>query len=394
MTSIRSGVGTSENDDAAIAGRSSATDAIAGLDHRPAALIMVFASVRYDLTRLIAGIREVTGSTPLVGASSNGHFHNGRATPPAAGVAVLALSAGPYQFGVGSIAGVRDNAFESGRDLARAARAAVSSDQRGPYTALLLLTDGIAGNQQALLSGTHKVIGAGVPIVGGVAGDDRNLTRTYVFDGDRVLDTGGAVAVWISSPWPLTVAAGHGWHPISPPMLVTKVEGNVVHEVAGRPALDLFREHLHPDQTGQQLGWGWVRRPGCHSAHAFGLIEPDGRQLIRGAYLDDDGQLRTFDPMPSYSAVQIVTCRADDLLDVTDGVVRRATSGRDPTVLLAFSCVARLDILQQEHASAEAGRLQQAAGDITTFGFYTYGEFARTGRVAGYHNASLAAIAL
>jgi hypothetical protein len=42
----------------------------------------------------------------------------------------------------------------------------------------------------------------------------------------------------------------------------------------------------------------------------------------------------------------------------------------------------------------EAERMQRCAGPVLTVGFYTYGEFARTVSVAGYHNATLTAIAL
>jgi hypothetical protein len=64
-----------------------------------------------------------------------------------------------------------------------------------------------------------------------------------------------------------------------------------------------------------------------------------------------------------------------------------------PSVLLMFSCIARIDLLA-ERAGEEAVRLHKAAGPVSTFGFYTYGEFARSTGVAGYHNATLTAIAL
>ena len=38
--------------------------------------------------------------------------------------------------------------------------------------------------------------------------------------------------------------------------------------------------------------------------------------------------------------------------------------------------------------------MQAAAGRIPVFGIYTYGEFARTTSVAGYHNSTVAAVAL
>jgi len=65
----------------------------------------------------------------------------------------------------------------------------------------------------------------------------------------------------------------------------------------------------------------------------------------------------------------------------------------DAGVVLVFDCVARLDILG-ERGEEEAEALQRGAGAVPTFGFYTYGEFARTSSASGYHNATIAAMAL
>jgi hypothetical protein len=387
---LEAGVGMSEADCAVEAGREAAARALAELGDGTPALILVYASVRYDLPEMLAGVRSVTGDTPLAGATSSGHFANGTVTAPGRGVAVLAMTAGPYRFGIGSISGVTGDPVLAGRELARGARVA-AGEEYSPHAALIVLVDGLSGHQQALLNGMHKVTGAAVPVVGGAAGDDRLLQRTSVFHDKQIIADGGAVAIWVSSPWPLAVVADHGWKPVSLPLLVTKVDGPIVHEIADRRAVDVFREHFRYDERDRDLGW--VRRPDYHSSHAFGLIEPDGNLLIRGAYLDDDGALRTFCPLPTYSPVQIVSCEPDDLLGVTEGVVARTVAGRDPSLVLAFSCVARLDILR-DRGPEEAVLLRSAAGAARTFGFYTYGEYARTTSVSGYHNATLAAIAL
>lgn len=390
-TRLRAGVGYSESADPAEAGRAAVRAAVAGLGGQPAALFFVYASVSYDLIALLHAVRAATGQVPLVGCTTSGQFHDGRLITPGIGVSVLALTSGPYRFGVASVTGVREEPVAAGQRLARAAREAAGPEP-SPHAAVLLLVTGLAGHQQELLNGVHKVAGAAVPVVGGGAGDDRLLVRTCVFEGDQVYTDGGATAVWIAAPRPLTVVAEHGWHDVSLPLLVTRSEGLVIQEIAGRPAAEVFREHFHDDVDYERPGL--VRpAPGYLSAYAFGLIEPDGSKLIRGAYIDPDGQLRSFTPLPPYAPVQIVACAPEDLLRVTEDVVAQAVSGHDATVLLAFSCVARLDVLA-EQGPAEAARIQAAAGDVTTFGFYTYGEFARTNRVAGYHNATLTAIAL
>jgi hypothetical protein len=226
-----------------------------------------------------------------------------------------------------------------------------------------------------------------VPVVGGAAADDRHLRKTFVFHDHQILSD-AAVAVWIGADQPLPVAVGHGWHPIGLPLLVTKVDGQVVHEIAGRPAREVFEEHIRMGNTHEL-----VRPGGYYSTHAFGLIEPDGSHLIRGVFMGDDEMIHTFAPLPVYSALQIVACDEDDLLEVTEDVAQHSVAGRDASVLLVFSCVARLDVLQ-ERGAEEAKRLQAAAGPVPVFGIYTYGEFARTTSVAGFHNATVAAVAL
>lgn len=390
MGGLRVGIGASEVTDAGTAGRNAAADALRELGDGTPALVLVYASVSYDLPPLLAAIRDTFPGVPLVGATSSGQFRRGELTQPGSGVSVLAITAGPYRFGVASITGIGADSFEAGRALALSARAATAGPRRD-HAAVLILSDGLAVHHQTLLNGVHRVTGAPVPVVGGAAGDDRHLRRTFVFrDGEVLHDA--AVAVWIDAPKPLRVVYGHGWRAEGLPLLITAVDGPVVHEVAGRPAVDVFREHFRDERI--DAIFGAVRRPGYHSAHAFGLIQPDGSLLVRGAFLDDNGAIRTFAPLPPFSAVQIVSCGPDDLLRTSTDVVERALDGEDEaSVMLAFSCVARLDILA-ERAGEEAQRLQDAAAGVPTFGFYTYGEFARTGSVTGYHNATVTALAL
>src|SRR5690349_19756188 len=87
-------------------------------------LVLVFASVRYDLAELLSGIRSVAGETPLAGLTSCGHFAGQAVTAPGQGVAVLVLGGGEYRFGVGAARGMRADPEGVGMAVARNARAA------------------------------------------------------------------------------------------------------------------------------------------------------------------------------------------------------------------------------------------------------------------------------
>jgi hypothetical protein len=389
MAAIRSGAGSSRLDDSVAAGQAAAEEAVKALGGEEPALVVVYASMRYDLNDLLAGIRGITGEAPLVGATTSGHFLDGEMVPPGQGVSVLALSSGPYRFGTASATGLRDRPFALGQDLVRAARSELGAD-RPRYGALMVLADGFGGDLQSLLNGIYQIAGATVPVVGGAAGADRQMNKTLVFHGDRVLDD-AAVAVWIGSERPLRVAFGHGWQAHGLPMLVTRVDGPVVHEIAGRPAFDVYAESFRTADTPEDAGVEWWQ--GIDARRAFGLIEPDGTEIIRGSFVDADGRPRTFTPLPPYSAIRIMTATPDDILGISEQVVSEAIGADEPNVLLTFSCVGRVEILQ-ERAPEEARRLQEAAADVRTFGFYAYGEFARSTGVSGYHNATIAALAL
>jgi hypothetical protein len=63
---------------------------------------------------------------------------------------------------------------------------------------------------QEILRGAYGVLGAGVPVVGGCAGDGLKAARTFQFEGDRVLKD-SMVAAGIASDAPLGIGVRHGW---------------------------------------------------------------------------------------------------------------------------------------------------------------------------------------
>jgi hypothetical protein len=303
---LSSGSGFSSLDDAAEAGAEAARAALDALGDAEPGLVIVYGSIRYDLTALLAAVRGVTGSTPLVGASTSGQFADGTYVPAGTAVSVMVLGAGVYRFGVAMVTGIGADLLASGRELARGAMDAAGGDP-APHSALMVLADGMAGDMQSLLTGIYRVTGARIPVVGGAAGDDRTFSGAFVFFGDQAMRS-AAVAVWIGSEQPLRVVSGHGWKPKTLPMLVTRVNGVEVEEIDGRPAAAVFTEVISQGTGGDQGAYEGAY-DGWNTGHSFGLIEPDGTQLIRGAFVGGDGLLRTFVPLPEYCAVQFVPAR-------------------------------------------------------------------------------------
>jgi hypothetical protein len=385
---LRAGTGASRAPEGFEAGRAAAAAAVEQLGGAAPALVMVLTTPRYELPALLAGVRSVSGAAPLVGATTSGEMIRGQYLGFGEGVGVLALTAGPYRFGVASAGGLRGDLDRGGQAIARASRAQAGPS---PHGALLLLADSMLGDLQQLIQGVYRVTGPQIAIVGGGAGDEQKFVRTLVFHDDRILEH-GAVALWIASERPLTAVTRHGWRPVGIPMLVTRAQGTEIWELGGRLASIAYEEQLglEPGALSPESFWE------TSILHPFGLIQPDGTAVIRVARSSTaQGHLVIQGCLPPPGgAVQVMTGTVEELLGVVEEVAAASLGALpEPGVLLAFSCAARAAIFGTR-APEEAQRLQVAAGQVPSFGFCCCAEFARTSSVLGTHNATLTAIAL
>ncbi|HYN64058.1 MAG TPA: FIST N-terminal domain-containing protein, partial [Candidatus Limnocylindrales bacterium] len=222
-------VGRSQDPDAHRAGSEAVAAALTGGDD--ARLLIVFAANRYEPAALVAGIRASSGDIPLIGCSTAGELAS--SGPGDAGVVVTALGGGGFSVATRVATGASADLRTAG---ARAAEALSYLDER-PHRVLLLLTDGLAGDQQEIVRGAYGVAGAAVPLVGGCAGDDLRMVATRQFFGADVL-TDAVVAAAIGSDAPFGVGVRHGWRRVGEALVVSASGGNRVELLDERPALD------------------------------------------------------------------------------------------------------------------------------------------------------------
>ena len=71
--------------------------------------------------------------------------------------------------------------------------------------------------------------------VGGMAGDDFKMEKTFVFSDDKVRTNAVSVCL-LASKMPLFTGVKHGHTPLSRALKVTRSEGNVIYEINNRPA--------------------------------------------------------------------------------------------------------------------------------------------------------------
>jgi hypothetical protein len=245
------------------------------------------------------------------------------------------------------------------------------------HRVLILLTDGLAGDQQEIVRGAYGVAGAVVPMVGGCAGDDLRMRSTHQFFGTEVHQN-AIVSAALASDAPLGIGVRHGWRRVGDPMLITDaVENRVLKIDADDPAAFVRFAATHPLGLARRRGEEHVR-------------------FISGA----DFQERTLEciaEVPRGALAWFMEGDDESVLAATDAACADALAplGESPPLgLLAFDCIARRGVLGDAGIKREIERVAHHGGGAPVAGFYTYGEIARTQGISGFHNQTLVVLAV
>lgn len=380
------GVGRSHEAQAATAAAEAVGTACGGRSPR---LVVVFASETLDLPVLLAAAADAAGDAALIGCSTSGEIAT--EGPGDAGVVAVALGGEGFSVSTAAVEGLAADPRDAG---ARAA-ACLGDVADAPHRILLLLTDGLAGDQQEVVRGAYGIAGAGVPLVGGCAGDDLRMTATHQFHGREVLrDT--VVAAAIGSDAPLGIGVHHGWRSVGGGMLVTAAGDNRVLELDGRPALDVYCEILDVPDEARGDAAAFTR---FAMTHPLGMSRRAGEEQVRFIAGADFGQrgLLTIAQVPQGGLVWLMEGDDDSVLAATDAACVQALAplaGAPPKGLIVFDCIARRGVLGEQGIAREVQRVARHAAGAPVAGFYTYGEIARTHGISGFHNQTLVVLAL
>lgn len=380
------GAGSSRDPDASAAATSAYSDALQGrADPR---LLVVFASDAYDLTALLAALRDAAPDVPLIGCSTAGEI--ARSGAGDSGVVVMALGGPGFQIATAAASVTDVGLREAGRTVAQAAERVADSTHR----VLLVLSDGLAGDQEEIVRGAYSVVGAEVPLVGGCAGDDLRMVQTsQLYDGQLL--KGSVVAAAIGSEAPFGIGVEHGWRRVGEPMVVTATEGVRVMTLDDEPALDLYLRRLGAPAEAWTDPAAFTR---FALTHPLGVSRRSTEEVRMVAEADfAERALVCIARVPQGGLAWIMEGDSESVLTATSDACASALSGLNgqaPLGLFAFDCIARRGVLGDAGIQQEVDRLSEHAASAPVGGFYTYGEIARNSAVGGFHNQTLVVLAI
>lgn len=328
-------------------------------------LALVFGSVDHLGLPSFAGQLQATlPEAILIGCSTAGEItadgvSDGLCTVTAVRFEKTTLIQGSVQ-----LQGMEDS-YDAGRRLGQQLSAA-------DLSAIVVFGPGVRINGSALVDGVASVVGNDIPITGGLAGDGGAFKETLTLGqegicNDRIVGLGFRGDA---------LHFGHGtfggWEPFGPARKVTRAEGNILFELDGEPALEIYRRYLGSyakDLPASGLLFPFAMLGEDHSTVGvirtiLGIDEAAGALVLAGE-IDPNGYLR------------LMHSSTDKLVSGADTAARAAASMFQATgdsLAILVSCVGRKLVMGNrvdEEVEAVANVFNNCAA-IT--GFYSYGE--------------------
>lgn len=237
---------------------------------------------------------------------------------------------------------------------------------------VFVISEGSSVNGSALICGLEKSKQTSISLSGGLCGDDDRFEKTLASYNENPKE-GEIVAIgFYGETLEITSSNFGGWTTFGPERIITKSEGNILYELDGKPALDLYKNYL--GEKAKELP---------KSALLYPLnvrTTKDSEPLVR-TILNIDNEKNTMilaGDVPEGSQVQLMMSSVDDIANGAYHAAELAMKGRNknPELALLISCIGRKLVMDQR-TEEEIEEVKSVVGDKTYIsGFYSYGEMA------------------
>ena len=280
------------------------------------------------------------------------------------------------------------------RDCGEALGQALYADD---LAGVFVLSDGLNVNGSDLVAGICKAIGPNVPLTGGLAGDGANFQETLV---GADCAPRACIVAGIGF-YGRSIRVGHGsaggWDLFGPRRQVTRSTGNVLYELDGEPALDLYERYLGPEESKGLPGSALL-----FPIQVYDLQRPDSAVVRSVLAIDRDRRSMTFaGDVPQGWTAQLMRGNLDRLAAGAADAARQARSKveakhGEPCLSILISCIGRRLLMGQRTIEEIEAVGAELGSDMLRLGFYSYGEISphATSGLCELHNQTMTITAL
>ncbi len=253
---------------------------------------------------------------------------------------------------------------------------------------VLLLSHGLDINGTRLIEGMKLKLNQDVSISGGLAGDGPDFIKTVVGLNDTPSENKVVAVGFYGESIKVGYGSFGGWDTFGHTRKITRSEENVLFELDGKPALDLYKAYL--GDKAKDLPASGLLFP-----LSIKTDENAKDELVRTilSVNEEDKSLTFAGDIPEGGEARLMKANFESLYEGASRAAENSISILKDQAQLALliSCVGRKLILKQ-HTEDEVESVREVIGDEALMtGFYSYGELGpdRQGNSCYLHNQTM-----
>jgi len=333
-------------------------------------LLLVFgATPFFESPDLLEALRHAMPDTVVAGCSTAGEIAAREVREGTCAITAVAFGHTTVRAAATPLASMADSRG-AGERLARDLPPA-------GLVAVLVLGTGVRINGSALVRGLQDSLPRGVRISGGLAADGGRFERTWTMGTLGARDDQVVAIGFYGERLAVRQGSFAGWVPFGPARKVTRCVDNILHELDGERALDIYTRYLGDyardlPASGLLFPFEMVSRNRENRGifrTILGVNATDGSLILAGE-IDPEGYLK------------LMHSNTERLIDGAESAARAALGEArpaGPSLALLVSCVGR-KLVMGNRVEEEVECVADLLGaDATIAGFYSNGEIAEGG---------------
>ncbi len=256
----------------------------------------------------------------------------------------------------------------------------------------MVFSDGLKVNGTSLVKGLTENLPKEISVTGGLVGDGSDFKKTLL--GLNEQPTTGKIVLIGFYGESIKVGYGSlgGWDAFGPIRVITKSKENVLYELDGKPALELYKQYLGNLADGLP-GSGLLFPLNLHLEGKDGVDVEVVRTLL--ATNEKDQSMTFAGDLPEGNKVSLMKANFDRLIDGAANAATMSTeslANSSPEIAILISCVGRKLVLKDRIEEETEAVKERLGGDTIITGFYSYGEIspvAATEKQCKLHNQTM-----
>ncbi|MDD4975286.1 MAG: FIST N-terminal domain-containing protein [Bacteriovorax sp.] len=247
-----------------------------------------------------------------------------------------------------------------------------------------IISEGLNVNGSKLVEGINSTNNRMI-FSGGLSGDGADFKETLVFTKDKFISN-SLVVIFFDEFVSFSASCAGGWKSFGIERTVTKSENNIVYEIDGRPAINLYKEYLGNKST--LLPSYGLHFPICLTSKInnveselvrtlLGVDEPNGSLIFAGDV--NEGAM-----------IKLMKSSTRELINAAQEMYKKEidkmTDINGDALSLIVSCLGRRLVMGQN--TEEEFVLSPRGFTVVQAGFYSYGEISEslTEKKCSLHN--------